>query len=465
MTDGACSGGGAKTAEGRGRFPLYSRASIRYHRAMAQVDRRAPLVHLNLRVRGMKPSATIAIQERSTRMAAAGAVVYRLGLGQSPFPVPDCVVRELKKHAHEKAYLPVRGLPELREAIAAHHRKSYGIDCAAKNVIIGPGSKELMFLMQLVYYGDIVIPTPSWVSYEPQARIIGRQVYRLPTLRDNEWKLVPEQIESLCDGDPTRPRLLILNYPANPGGGSYSDADLRALAEKAREFNLVLLSDEIYGKTRFDGKHGSIAKYYPEGTILSGGLSKWCGAGGWRLGFFIVPDRLSWLLDAMAVAASETFTSTSAPIQFAAVRAFQGGPEIDRYLRASRRILRGLGALLSSKLRGAGAQLPDPEGAFYLFPDFSMLRTSLALRGIHTSAQLCERLLVETGVAVLPGSDFARPAEELTLRLSYVDFDGRRALQAARRHPGGGDLPESFFKKYAASTLEGASRLCDWVKK
>jgi aspartate aminotransferase len=421
-------------------------------------------IHLNLRVRGMETSATIAIQELSNKLKAEGATIYKLGLGQSPFPVPDCVVRELKKYAHKKAYLPVRGLPELREAIAAHHRRVYKIDCTSDDVIIGPGSKELMFLVQLVYYGDIVIPTPSWVSYEPQARIIGRQVHRLPTLRENSWKLVPDQLEALCAADPSRPRLVILNYPSNPGGGSYSESDLKALSAAARRYNILILSDEIYGKVRFDAKHVSIAKYYPGGTILSGGLSKWCGAGGWRLGFFIVPSKFRWLLDAMAVAASETFTSTSAPIQHAAVRAFKGGAEIDRYLRDSRRILRGLGRLLTRRLRAAGAQLPEPEGGFYLFPDFSDLRGRLEKKGVTTSAELCRRLLLETGAATLPGSDFGREARELTLRLSYVDFDGGKALKASRRVAPGRELPESFFERYARPTVEGIDRICAWVR-
>ena len=114
-------------------------------------------VSLNLNLRGMGPSATLAINERSAQLRAEGRDILRLGLGQSPFPVPEPVVEELRRNAHQKDYLPVKGLPELRRAVAEHHRRTFGIDRGAEDVLIGPGSKELMFLLQLVYYGDLVI--------------------------------------------------------------------------------------------------------------------------------------------------------------------------------------------------------------------------------------------------------------------------------------------------------------------
>ena len=193
-----------------------------------------------------------------------------------------------------------------------------------------------------------------------------------------------------------------------------------------------MLSDEIYGELNFEGNHVSIAKFYPEGTIISSGLSKWCGAGGWRLGTFTFPSSLSWLLDAMASVASETFTSTSAPIQYAAVCAFSGGISIERYLWNSRKILKSLGLLIHKKLAAAGISTPKPEGGFYLFCNFKKHATKLKKRGITTSNDLVQKLLEETGVALLPGSVFGRPEEELTTRLAYVDFDGARGIGGSR---------------------------------
>ena len=132
---------------------------------------RGPEVELNRNVRGLEPSATLAINERCNELRHAGRRVFKLGLGQSPFPIPRPVVDELKAQAHQKDYLAVKGLWDLREAVAHYHARSQGMTCAGEDVLVGPGSKELMFLLQLVFYGDLVIPTPTWVSYAPQAQI------------------------------------------------------------------------------------------------------------------------------------------------------------------------------------------------------------------------------------------------------------------------------------------------------
>jgi aspartate aminotransferase len=424
-----------------------------------------PDVNLNLNVRGKQLSATLEINERIKILAERGERVYRFGLGQSPFPVPGVVVDELKANAHQKDYLPVLGLHELRTAVAKYHQRTAGIEYTCDDVMIGPGSKELMFILQLVYYGDLVIPTPAWVSYAPQASIIGRKIQMLETHSYNDWRLMPETVEELCKDDPDRPRLIILNYPSNPTGGTYKIDELKAIAEMARKYKVVLLSDEIYGELHYKGQHVSIARYYPEGTIISSGLSKWCGAGGWRLGTFTFPKSMHWLRDAMAVVASETYTSTAAPIQHAAVRAFQGGIEIERYLWQSRRILKLIGKSISQTMHKTGIIVAEPKGAFYLFPDFTPFRDKLYSRGITNSRDLCRRLLEDTGVAFLPGSVFGRPKDELTARLAFVDFDGARALAAAEQIPADKHLNGAFLDDYCTNIINGIDKVCEWVQK
>jgi aspartate aminotransferase len=267
----------------------------------------------------------------------------------------------------------------------------------------------------------------------------------------------------VCDGDPDRPRIVVLNYPSNPTGGSYTVEELKALAEVARAYRVVLLSDEIYGELQFAGQHVSIARFYPEGTIISGGLSKWCGAGGWRLGTFSFPSSMDWLLEAMAAVASETYTSTSTPIQYAAVRAFRGGTRIEEYLWLSRRILAALGAWCASRLVQSGAAVTTPAGGFYLFPDFSPLGEKLRARGITTSRAMCERLLEDTGVAVLPGSEFGRPAGELTARIAFVDFDGAKALAALEGQPKDAPVSEEFLSAYCDRMLRAVELMGDWA--
>lgn len=420
-------------------------------------------VHLNLNVRGLPVSATLGINEQSNRLIAEGKTVYKLGLGQSPFPVPHAVVKELQNNAHQKDYLPVRGLPALCEAIAGYYRRSQNLTVTKDDVLIGPGSKELMFILQLVYYGDLVIPTPSWVSYAPQAHIVGRHVHWLRTEENSNWLLSAEELDSFCSADPDKPRIVILNYPNNPTGCSYTDQQLQDLAQIARKYRIILLSDEIYGELNFTGNHRSIARYYPEGTIIASGLSKWAGAGGWRLGSFAFPAELRWLSDAMAVVASETFTATSAPIQYAAVKAFQGGEEIERYLVNCRRILKALTTWICVRFAAAGVLVAKPDGAFYLLPDFELLREKLQARGIRDSATLCQKLLTETGVAILPGSSFGRPANELTARIACVDFDGAKALTGAEQISAEVELDEGFLQQHCEKVLVAVQEICDWA--
>jgi aspartate aminotransferase len=422
-------------------------------------------IQLNLNVRGLRRSATVAINDRCNELRRQGREIFKLGLGQSPFPVPDPVVAALKKNAHQKDYLPVGGLPELREAIATHHQQAFGIDCDAEDVLVGPGSKELMFLLQLCYYGDLVIPAPSWVSYAPQARIIGRHIFMLPTRMRDDYQITAEQLEQFCASDRSRPRLLILNYPSNPTGRTLSPSRLKDIADVAAAHNVVILSDEIYAKTDHNDTHTSIVPMYPDRCIFSGGLSKWCGAGGWRLGLFIFPKSLAWLREAMAAVASETFTATSAPIQYAAVRAFRNGTDIQKYVRYSQRVLKAAGGLLANRLKQCGARVLDPQGAFYLFPDFGPFRKQLRARGIRTSSDMCNALLDDTGVAILPGSDFGRSPEELTARIAYVDFDGRAALDAAKETPEDQDLNSAFVRKNLPRLVTAINRICKWMQK
>lgn len=420
----------------------------------------SPAVYLNQNVRGLKPSATLRINELSAKLQAEGRRIFRLGLGQSPFPVPSTMVQALQTHADEKDYLPVRGLPALREAVADFYQRTEGLNYNPENIIVGPGTKELMFILQLTYYGELIIPTPSWVSYAPQAEICGRRLCWIPTDPASNLRMDAGTLERICEEDPDRPRLLILNYPGNPTGFSYSADQLESIAEVARKYRVLVLSDEIYSGLNFEGTHTSIARYYPEGTIISNGISKWAGAGGWRMGAFAFPENLSWLLDSMTVVASETFTSISAPIQYAAIKAFEDSPEMDSYLSGMQRILRQLLYTGADKLRNTGATVPEPSGGFYLFPNFESHREALAKRGITTSDQLCNALLNETGVATLPGTEFGRPREELSLRMALVDFDGGQPLEAAAYAD---VIEQHFLEAHCPNVMEALGLICGWI--
>jgi len=399
---------------------------------------------------------------RMRERAAAGEEVYRLGFGQSPFPVPEEVVQAAVAHIREKDYLPVSGLWPLREAVAAFHQRTSGQPCSPEQVLIGPGSKELIFNLQFAFEGEVLLPAPSWVSYAPQARLTGKQPRWIHTGAQHQWKLQPAGLEATCEQVGDVPKLLILNSPNNPSGQSFSPEECRELAAVARRYGLLLLSDEIYGELHHEGRHSCMAPYYPEGTVVTGGISKWCGAGGWRLGYAIFPPQLQWLQQAMSSMASETYSAVSAPIQYAAVNAFRGSQSLDDYLQASRRILKAIGQYCYRELRQAGITLPPPDGGFYLFPSFESCKGRWKHQTITTDRQLCEKLLDETGVALLPGSDFGCDPASLCARLAYVDFDGEKALQAVQN---GHIQPEdaAFIPEYAPLIQQAVQRVREWT--
>ena len=271
-------------------------------------------------VKDLKPSSTLKINEISRELENKGKKIFKFGFGQSPFQVPSDVVNELKNNAHQNKYLPMQGLKELREAVAKYTSNKKDYNYKSENVIIGPGSKELMFLLHILFEGDIILPAPSWVSYAPQA-ILGRnKIHSIQTTRENNWFPTATEIEKVILKNKNKNYLLFLNSPNNPSGQICEN--LKEISEITKKYNLVILSDEIYSELSFEEGFKSISSFCPEKTIISTGLSKWCGAGGWRLGYFIIPESLNHLRDAINVLASETFSSVSAPIQYAAITAY-----------------------------------------------------------------------------------------------------------------------------------------------
>ncbi|MBE7449961.1 MAG: aminotransferase class I/II-fold pyridoxal phosphate-dependent enzyme [Kofleriaceae bacterium] len=417
-----------------------------------------PRLALDPRVAELPISPTLAAKLRAGELAAQGQRVHRLGLGQSPFPVPSPVVHALRAAASERDYLPPGGLPTLRVAVADFFRRRHGITFAAEDVVVGPGSKELMFLLQLCFDGDILIPTPSWVSYQPQAILAGRRLVALPGGGRHRLMVDPDTLAQLCQAD-DRPRMIFLNSPSNPTGLACSHDEIAALAQVCRRHGVVVLSDEIYADLDFSGRHASMARAYPEGTIVASGLSKWCGAGGWRLGTVALPEPLRPLRRALEAVASETYSSTSAPIQHAAVTAFRPSHEIETYLADARRILALLMRWTAGELAAAGLDVPEPEGGFYLFPGFGPLRAALARRGVEDDVRLTEALLDATGVMAVPGSAFGMDPRALRLRLALVDFDGAAAMAAVSTRP----LDLQFLEDVLTPMWDAAHAMTGWL--
>ena len=270
----------------------------------------------------LRPSATLAINEESNKLKQGGKKIFRFGFGQSPFPVPGSIILALKNAANKNTYLPMQGLEDLRSAIANDLNKNNNNQFESDDIVVGPGTKELIFLTQIAFNGDILLPAPSWVSYQPQALIAKNKVHWIQTSSNTNWFPTAKQIEDKIKTIKDRNLLLFINSPNNPSGAVCEN--LKEIATIAKKYKLVILSDEIYSRLTFNKKYVSVSNFYPEGTIVSSGLSKWCGAGGWRLGFFGIPKQLKELKNSLKILCSESFTSVSAPIQYAAIEAYEG---------------------------------------------------------------------------------------------------------------------------------------------
>ena len=399
-------------------------------------------------VKGLKPSSTLLINETSRRLEEQGKKIYKFGFGQSPFKVPEDVVKELKDNAHQNKYLPMQGLSELRNAVANHTSKKKSYDYKSENVIIGPGSKELMFLLHVIFDGEIILPAPSWVSYAPQA-ILGRnKIQILQTKRENNWFPTALEIEEIILKDKNKNYLLFLNSPNNPSGQICEN--LKEIANIAEKYNLIILSDEIYSELSFKDNYKSISNFCPEKTIISTGLSKWCGAGGWRLGYFLVPDSLIEIKDMINVLASETFSAVSAPIQYAAIKAYEN--DHSNYINKSRNILCAVGNYVYENLKSNKILINKPQGGFYLMPEFLNKK-------FNSSSEMCDSILNDTGVALLPGSDFGFEQTKMLARLSFTDFDGQEFMNKIEDNQ---KIDNDEINKFAPKIVEGVDKLKKW---
>ena len=403
---------------------------------------------------GLKASATLAINELSQKLITEGKEVFKFGLGQSPFPVPDIIVKELQKNAHQKDYLNVSGLIGLREEVANYHSNKNQYKYNAESVIIGPGSKELIFQTQLVLNCDLLLPSPSWVSYEPQAQILNKKVHWIKATAETNWHLDPEELDKTCASLNSVNKLLILNSPNNPSGTTHGN--LKELANVAKKHNVIIIADEIYAELDFTGEYKSITHYYPEKTIVSSGLSKWCGAGGWRIGTLVFPDELSYIRDSVRTVASETFTAVSAPIQYAAIKAYS--EDHSEYLENSRLILKMIGDYIYKELSSVGVMCQKPQGGFYMICDFSNVVNKT--HEINNDKTLCQKILNDIGFAMLPGSDFGMEEDKLLSRIAFVDFDGSKALKMISKEKPSSD---NFLDLTCPKIVKGISLLKDWI--
>ncbi len=416
-----------------------------------------------LRVKGPVPmSATLAIHDEVRRMREAGSTVFHLGFGEATFPVHPRILDAFQGSATRRAYLPVAGLPELRERVAGYYRRRFGLEAEAEQVLIGCGSKSLLFAALQAMEGDVLLTDPCWVTYEPQVRLAGLPVRVAPTRLEESYCLTAEGLRASLEearaagGDPAT---LILSSPGNPTGTMYPPELLASLAEVARAEGLLVISDEIYALTAYgDVEHRSIASYYPEGTVVTGGLSKHLSLGGWRLGVALLPpgEVGSRLRRCMTAVAGAVWTTPTAPVQYAAVAAYGDDSEIDAYIQACATIHGRIARQIHGRLQALEVPCAEPSGAFYVYPSFRPWSETLTNdHRVETCGDLCRLLLQKQQIAALPGSDFGSDPSHLSVRLSTSHLQRlgegsvERVLELSQP-----EVPDERFRQEVCPDLE-----------
>jgi aspartate/methionine/tyrosine aminotransferase len=347
---------------------------------------------------------------RARALEAQGKNVVHLEIGEPDFDTPAHIVeagaRALKGGATH--YGPSAGIPDLRQAIAEDSTRFRGVRATPEMVVVTPGAKPIMFfvILALVDEGDEVLyPNPGFPIYESMIRYIGGNPVPVRLLEEKAFTL---DVDQLCSKVGPRTRLIILNYPHNPTGGTIPESGLRAIADVAAKHGVPVLSDEIYGRTLYDGEHRSIAALpgmEPLAIILDG-FSKTYAMTGWRLGYGIMPAPMAQLvakLQTNATSCTATFT------QMAGVEALRGDQSavarmVEEFRRRRDVIVDGL-----RQIRGFSCV--RPRGAFYVFPNITGTGFS--------SRTIADRLLDEAGVACLSGTAFGEFGEG-HLRFSYA---------------------------------------------
>ena len=374
-------------------------------------------------------SPTLLMNETILSKKKKGEEVYAFGFGMSPFPVPEILSTSLSQKSVLGMYLPSAGLTALRHKIAAHH-SSLGVQSFDENqVVVSPGSKEMIFQIQMACRLPLILPSPSWVSYGPQAKMLNLGLHWIDTQCENEYKMTANDLKDYIVKNNIERSLLILNYPNNPTGVTYTNQELQSIAKVCKEHGIIVISDEIYGLLNYEGTYHSISNFLPDQTIITSGLSKWCNAGGYRLGYGIFPDEMDEIRQKVIIQASETYSCVAAPIQYAAVEIFEAWSDMMHLIKKQRKVLQFVSNYIISNLRRLQIQCSSSDGGFYTFIDLSSHRTHLAKKGIYGSDEMCQTLITEYGLALLPGTVFGRPMTEYSARLAFVDFNGKYALE------------------------------------
>ncbi|MDW7740520.1 MAG: aminotransferase class I/II-fold pyridoxal phosphate-dependent enzyme [Bacillota bacterium] len=389
---------------------------------------------------------------------------FAFAFGESPFQVPKELSHALAENSAVGGYTEPGGIEQLKSVTADFYNRHFDLNIESNRVIIGPGTKSLFYMIFSMLALDYIIPVPSWIGYTPQLDLLSRKWHTIDLLPDNNYKLQPEQLEHFLAKHPDKAFTLILNSPHNPTGQVYDKFELEALAAVCRRHEVIVLSDEIYSLTTYDIKsYASMAAVYPEGTLLTGGLSKDRSSGGYRLGVVVLPEKCPEELHfGLEKIAATIYTNVTTPVQYAAVKAYTSSSEMDEYLQVTRSIHALIGQKLSERFaRIPGLNVTEPKGGFYFLADFNQLGEVIHEKGIDCANELSKALIAHPHhIAVVTGDSLVVKPDNYCARIAFVDYDGPAAYEDYLQNPPSGEQgKEKFFNKHASRMLKGADAL------
>lgn len=346
----------------------------------------------------VKESATFKYAKLAKRKG-----IINLTIGRTNFDTPRVIKDAAKKALDEGKvyYTPSQGIPKLREKIAEKLRKENGINVGQENVLVSAGAKQIIFelIMALVDEGDeVAAANPSWVSYEAMVNLAGGKMIYLPLNREQGF-LPGEDFFSKLENSPAK--MIMLNSPLNPTGSVYPEKNLREICRIAEEKDAWIISDEIYEKIIYEGKHFSPGSVYPK-TVTVNGFSKEFSMTGWRLGYCACEEKE--IIEKINTIQQQTVSCAVSFVQHAALEAFN--PEVKEEVKKMVSELKGRRDFVYEKIKKIYPGFKKPQGAFYAFPWIG-----------GDDFQIVEKLL-EKGVGVIPGSPFGSQGKGC-IRISY----------------------------------------------
>lgn len=360
------------------------------------------------RLQNVPASGTVAISNKVSRLKAEGQDIISFSMGEPDFTTPINIIDACKESLDNgfTHYTPSPGIPELRRAIAEAAHTENGISCRGANVLVTP-TKQAIFMTCLGFLdpGDeVLLPNPAWVSYEACIRLAGATPVFVPTYFEDGFVIDPAMLEAAIT---PKTKMMIINSPSNPTGCVIPEEVLREIASIAAIHDILVLSDEIYEKVIYEGKHFSIASLPDmfDRTITVSGLSKTYAMTGWRMGWAIASEETISNLNKLQ---SHSISCCVSFAQQASVEAIKGD-QTQRYkFNEQFKQRRNLAVDLINDMKGMDVNVP--QGAFYLFPRYE---------SDIKSSKLATMLLEQAHVAVTPGSAFG-PAGEGFFRISYA---------------------------------------------